>query len=241
MSCQHVQSVITDSLAAGGELPREVRAHADGCPACRAALERELALFSALDAGLHIRANAEVPADFIPRVRARIAGAPAPRRVLFPAWAAALSLAAIVLALAIGFLLPPHRPGPGNAGGITPPVVRTVPPTGAVPDTTPPLEKIAPTASSGHHSGRIPQTAAAQAHAPAVEVLVPQEDRMALARLVSKLTNPGSPQANTLMASLVRETDSPPIADLAIPPLEVKPLLPEPPESGPTGSGNGER
>jgi hypothetical protein len=43
------------------------------------------------------------------------------------------------------------------------------------------------------------------------------------------------------MASLAREADAPPIADLAILPLEVKPLLPEPPESGPAGSGNGER
>jgi anti-sigma factor RsiW len=241
MSCQHLQNVITDSLAAGAELPREVRAHAEGCPACRAALERERALFSALDAGLHARANAEVPAGFIPGVRARIAGTQSPRRLFFPAWAAVLSMAAVALALTIGFVLRPHGSGLGNVSEITPPVARTVLPTGAVPDTTPPLEKIAPTASSGHYSGRIPRKAAAQAHAPAVEVLVPQEDRMALARLVSKLTKPGSPQGNTLMASLVRETDSPPIADLVIPPLEVKPLLPEPLESGPIGSGNGER
>jgi hypothetical protein len=241
MSCQHVQSLITDSLAAGAELPREVRAHADGCPSCRAALETELALFSALDAGLHTRANAEVPADLLPRVRARIAGAAAPSRLLFPAWAAALSMAAVALALTIGFVRGPHGSRPDNDASITPLAARTVPPTGSVTSTTPPVEKIAPLVSSHHHSGHFPQTAAAQPHAPAVEVLVPQEDRIALARLVRRLTQPGSPQGKTLMASLAREADASPIADLAILPLEVKPLLPEPPESGPAGSGNGER
>jgi hypothetical protein len=241
MSCQHVQSVITDSLAAGAELPREVRAHADGCPACRAALETELALFSALDAGLHTRANAEVPADLLPRVRARIAGAAAPRRLLFPAWAAALSMAAVALALTIGFVRRPHGSRPGDDASITPLAARTVPPTGSVTSTTPPVEKIAPRGSSGRHAGHFPETAAAQPQAPAVEVLVPQEDRIALARLVRSLTQMNSRQSNTLRASLAREADAPAIVDLVIPPLEVKPILPEPPESGPTGSGNGER
>lgn len=224
MSCDYVQRTISDSLAAGVELPREVRAHADSCPACRAALEREQALFAALKTALHARANAGVPADFLPRVRVRIADAPVPLRLFFPAWVAAFSLAAVALALAIGFVLRPHRSGTSNGAGITPPVVRTVPPAVSVPGTTLPPGRITPSARSTPRIRRGVNSVKPQAPALAAEVLVSREDRLALALLVRKLEQAGSPQSRALAAPLVPEAELALPADLKIPHLEVKPL-----------------
>jgi hypothetical protein len=234
MSCERYQRAITDSLVAGGELPRELLAHADSCSACRAALEAESALFSAIDAGIRERVNVAPPPALIAGVRARLSNEPATWRRLFPVWVAALSMAAI--ALGVGLLLRPSRVPPGGLSENPSPVARNVPPVGMGPSGALPPEKIALLGRATQPPGPSITPSRPPARELDAEVLVPQEDRLALALLVRRLGQPGSPQNSALAASLLDPKELKPIADLQIPQLEVEPLA-----SGSSESGDGER
>jgi hypothetical protein len=234
MSCKHYQRAITESLAAGGELPRELRAHADSCLACGAALEAESALFSAIDEGLRERTNEVPPTGLIAGVRMRLANEPVTRRRLFPVWVAALSMAAV--ALGAGLLLRPSRVPPGDLPENPSPVAHNVPPVGTGPSGALPPKKIAPQGRATHSPRPSPTPATPQAPVLDAEVLVPQEDRLALALLVRRLGQHDSPQNSALAASLLDPKELKPIADLQIPQLEVEPLA-----SGSSESGDGER
>jgi hypothetical protein len=225
MLCEHVQRAITESLAAGAELPREIRSHAEACPACRARLESESALFTALDAGLRARAGSELPAGFLHRVRARLAEAPARRALFSPAWTAALSLAAIVLVA--GLALRVYRLRSFAPPDNTPPVAGNIA-SAQTPQSAPvPARENSPGAASVARS-RSPRKPAAQlAPGPGAEVLVSQEDRMAWALLVRNLARASALQRETLAAALTRAEDAPPIRDLSIAPLELRLLPPE--------------
>ena len=234
MSCEHYQKAIADSLASGGELSRELRVHVNICSVCRAMLEAESALFSAIDAGIRERVNVVPPPGLIAGVRTRLANEPAARRRPFPVWVAALSMAAV--ALGVGLLLRPSRVPPGDLPENSSPVAQNVPPVGTDPSGALPHEKIAPLGRATHSPRLSPTRAAAQAPVLEAEVLVPQEDRLALALLVRRLGQPGSPQNSALAASLLDPKELKPIADLQIPQLEVEPLA-----SGSSESGDGER
>ncbi|HVS74092.1 MAG TPA: hypothetical protein VHE23_01605 [Candidatus Acidoferrales bacterium] len=234
MSCEHYQKAINDSLAAGDELPRKLRAHADSCSACRAALEAESAFFSAIDAGIRKRVNEVPPPGLIAGVRTRLANEPATRRRLFPVWVAALSMAAV--ALGVGLLLRPFRDPPGSPPENPSPVAQNIPPVGAGPSGALPPEKIAPPGRATQPPGPSITPSRPPAQVLDAEVLVPQEDRLALALLVRRLGQPGSPQNSALAASLLDPKELKPIADLQIPQLEVEPLA-----TGSSESGDGER
>jgi hypothetical protein len=234
MSCEQYQKAITDSLAAGGELPRELRAHAEACLPCGATLEAESALFSAIDAGIRERVNEVPPPGLIAGVRTRLANEPVTRRRLFPVWVAALSMAAV--ALGVGLLLRPSRVPPGGLPENPSPVAHNVPPVGAGPSGALPHEKIALPGRATQPPGPSITPSRSPAQVLNAEVLVPQEDRLALDLLVRRLGQPGSPQNSALAASLLDPKEMKPIADLQIPQLEVEPLA-----SGSSESGDGER
>src|SRR5260370_12377511 len=80
MPCKHYKEALIEAAASGAEPQGELRAHLDACLDCRAAFKQEQSLFASIDAGLHVAANAEMPASLLPRVRARLDGAAAPRR-----------------------------------------------------------------------------------------------------------------------------------------------------------------
>jgi negative regulator of sigma E activity len=234
MFCEHYQRAIGDSLVADVELPRELHAHADSCSACRAALEAERALFSAIDASIRERVNEVPPPGLIAGVRARLTNEPVTRRRLFPVWVAALSMAAV--ALGVGLLLRPSRVPSGGLPENSSPVAHNVPPVGTGPSGALPPEKIAPPGRATQRPGPSITPSRPPAQVLDAEVLVPQEDRLALALLVRRLGQPGSPQNSALAASLLDPKELKPIADLQIPQLEVKPLA-----SGSSESGDGER
>jgi hypothetical protein len=77
MPCEHDKGALIEA-ASGVEPQGELRAHLESCDSCRAAFAEEQALFASIDAGLHAKANAEVPVSLLPRVRARLdeTGAP---------------------------------------------------------------------------------------------------------------------------------------------------------------------
>jgi hypothetical protein len=78
MPFEHHKDALIEAAATGVEPPGELRAHLVACDSCRAAFAEEQALFASIDAGLHVKVNADVPVSLLPRVRARLdeAGAP---------------------------------------------------------------------------------------------------------------------------------------------------------------------
>jgi len=98
MLCQHYKEALIEAAAGSVEPQGELRAHLEGCAACRAAFEQEQSLLASIDAGLHVAANAEVPASLLPRVRARLDEESAPRRIWSTNWLVLASAAAIIVA-----------------------------------------------------------------------------------------------------------------------------------------------
>ena len=78
MTCASRQAAFIELAATGAEPVSELCDHLRECPSCRAILERERNLFSAIDAGLYASTHVEVPGSLLPQVRARIAERSAP-------------------------------------------------------------------------------------------------------------------------------------------------------------------
>lgn len=98
MPCEHYKDALIEAAATGIEPQGELRSHLAACALCRAAFAEERALFSSLDAGLHVAANSEVPASLLPRVRARIAEETTATRSWATTWFALAGAAAMVVA-----------------------------------------------------------------------------------------------------------------------------------------------
>jgi hypothetical protein len=98
MPCRHYKNALIEGPASGAQPQGELRAHLDACASCRAAFEQEQSLFAAIDAGLHVAANAQVPASLLPRVRARVDGESSPRRVWVSNWLVLASATVMVVA-----------------------------------------------------------------------------------------------------------------------------------------------
>ena len=79
MPCQPYKGALIEAAASGAELQGDLRAHLDACASCRAAFEREQSLFTSIDSGLRVTANAEMPGSLLPHLRARLDEAAAPR------------------------------------------------------------------------------------------------------------------------------------------------------------------
>jgi hypothetical protein len=98
MSCQHHKDALIEAAASGAETQGELRTHLDACAACRAAFEQEQSLFASIDCGLHVTANAEVPASLSPRVRSRLDEESALRPIWGRNWLVLASAAVMVVA-----------------------------------------------------------------------------------------------------------------------------------------------
>jgi hypothetical protein len=98
MPCKPYKDALTEAAASGAHPQGELRAHLAGCADCRAALEQEQSLFDSIDNGLHVAANAEVPASLLPRLRARLDEESVPRRSWVSNWLVLASAAALVVA-----------------------------------------------------------------------------------------------------------------------------------------------
>jgi hypothetical protein len=71
MSCERYKTVIVEAAAAG-EVGPPLRLHLEDCAACRAAFADEQSLFSAIDASLSQRMNASPSPQFLPRIRSAV-------------------------------------------------------------------------------------------------------------------------------------------------------------------------
>jgi hypothetical protein len=98
MPCKHYKDALIEAAASGAQPQADLRAHLAECADCRAAFEQEQALFASIDAGLHVTANAEMPASLLPRVRARLDEESVPRRIWATNWLVLASATVMVVA-----------------------------------------------------------------------------------------------------------------------------------------------
>jgi hypothetical protein len=144
MPCENYKNALIEAAASGTEPQAALRMHLAACAACRAAFEQEQSFFNSIDAGLHVSANPEVPTSLLPRVRARLDDASAPRRIWAANWLVLASAAAIIVCLFIARVV--WRPNivrkPAETAGKTsgPPMV-TLSPHNPTPVVAPPLGK----------------------------------------------------------------------------------------------------
>ena len=144
MPCKPYKDALIEAAATRTEPQGDLRAHLAACTDCRIAFEQEQSLFAAIEAGLQVAANAEVPASFLPRVRARLDEESAPRRIWAANWLVLASAAVIVVGFfaARVFLRPSVIQQPVETAGkpiVAPPV--TVPALNRAPEPVPPAEK----------------------------------------------------------------------------------------------------
>jgi len=196
----------------------ELRAHLDVCLDCRAAFEREQSLFASINTGLHVTANADVPASLLPRVRARLDEEIAPqRRWIQPMIFAAASVA---LAFVIFVFARPHHPSPGRQAKETPqlPVSET-----------PVTDDRHPNSGSGSqivsfNRTRVHSTLLRPVASSQPEVLVPPDEREAFSRFVAVLDERREVALALVTPAPLTKDESPSLEPLQINGLEIKPL-----------------
>ena len=221
MPCENYREALTEAAAADSAPSSELRSHLDGCASCRAAFAEERQLFAVVDAGLRAKANAEMPASLLPRVRANLNELSVPRRSWIPAFAAIAAAAAIVIGIVfvrgVGRRVPEQGPQTAAAA-------RSVVPSETIsaPVAVPHVETSAP--SSKHRSAQEVRTTTA-VHVTDVAVVVPAGQKQAIDALLASV------QHGEVMADVLRaEKPELPLPELevsplAISPLEMKPLV----------------
>ncbi len=225
MACQRYKESVVEA-ALGAILPRqqaELDAHLTGCSDCRAALERQRRLLTAIDAGLAAQFAGEPSPEFAARVRQRVDQEQAPANAL-QGWIAVAAGALALLALvAVWFGRPSATKGPtsGSAHGI-----QIAPSQGrqaSVAQTAPTAEQTAPSGGqvpahgAARRGPRLTRQLAASSAVP--EVLVPAGQQEAVLRLYAAL------QSGRVDAALLLAPHAPlATAELYIPPLELDEL-----------------
>ena len=222
MPCEHYKDALIEAAATGASPQGELRAHLAACASCRAAFEQEQSLFTAIDFGLHVAANTEVPPSLLPRVRAaldEVAVAPRLR------WVQPLVFASACVVFAfLTFLMarPRHVATDDQAKRI--PVAPAVTPGTNTPG------KISPTDTQtasvrfnqSHTVGNSAILHSAASSNP--EVLVPPDEREAFARLVATM-NERSEVGKALLSQRPEKKDALVSVDpLQIADLEIEPL-----------------
>jgi hypothetical protein len=182
MPCQHYKDALIEAAASGAEPQGELCAHLAGCADCRAAFEQEQSLFTSIDAGLYVAANAEVPASLLPGVHARLDETVATQRRRFQPWI--FAAASVVLAFAIFLLARPHPSRPDSQAKQSPQIqVSELPMTNTDHQSSgPDMQIVSSNMNSSQTRGHSTLLRSVAASQP--EVLVPPDEREALARFI---------------------------------------------------------
>jgi hypothetical protein len=221
MPCKHYKDALIETAASGAEPQGDLGAHLAGCADCRAAFEQERSLFASIDAGLHVAANAEVPASLLPCVRARLEEESAPRRSWAANWLVVASAAVIVIGFfAARALLQPNvvqQPIESAGKPVVPPLV-TAPPQNHAPVRVLPVEK----SSASQHQGvvaKLPLEHSPQAKGKNVpEVLVPHDQELLLAEYAEQWSLHKHPLL------LAQEFDATVLSPLQVAPIQIDEL-----------------
>jgi hypothetical protein len=182
MPCENYREALTEAAATVSAPSRDLRSHLDACASCRAAFTEELQLFAAIDTGLRASANYDVPATFLPRVRASLENVSTSRSRLAPFLIFAAASAAIVLTVFVA-TRPPHGIDGTQAkqNFSAPPGEKPVTNVGRETSGTPAV------AASSHSHRAMPRgnsVPANSASSTQLEVLVPPEEREAFAQFI---------------------------------------------------------
>lgn len=215
MLCERYQEWMIPA-AFGGLAPergRELQAHVAVCAPCRAELERVKALTGAIDRGVAASVSAQPSPDLASRVRARIAGSPAPASWPFARWmplAAGALAAAAVLAL---WLRPRATPAPPQKA---PPVTAI---SAASPVEIPPSRAERAALPKMAHRNSVP----ARESVAGLHVLVPPGEWNAVVRLAAAV-NQGRVDGRPLVAAAEQSRAELGVKELQIAPLEIQRL-----------------
>ena len=122
MFCESYRKVLSESVATGERLPRELQLHLAECGACESAFVAEQRLFASIDSAMSAAVNVDVfPVSLLPRVREQIALVPerAAWRVFLTVFAVAPVLVA-VFAVSVWYLRHPVSglSTSGNVAGV---------------------------------------------------------------------------------------------------------------------------
>jgi hypothetical protein len=234
MSCKHYRAKLTEA-AATGQVDAALQSHLERCAPCGEIFANEQDLFSAIDASVTLQANRTPSAAFLPRVRAAIelegsGGSPRAAKYWF-SWLPITAVAAamcLVLVFAARFRSRPLvQPQPiANVtakGSVFPGLAEREAAT-----SEPSVGEPSPgKASAGMPSGRREPGVQGSVVGASPEILVPNDEREALARFVAGLS-----QRREVALALARPSPfvaTPDVAGsepLEIVKLEVPPLVP---------------
>jgi hypothetical protein len=231
MSCEHYQAVMVEAAAAG-EVAPPLRLHLEACAKCRTAFADVQSLFSAMDAGLSAGMNIFPRPEFLPRIRSAVdlqnSGRAFRAADVWFRWSqVAGAVAAVCLALlfAVRHHSLTHQGQPSVMNALARgPAGAQVHPQQVRPEHEPAVRALAvPMQRPAKHM--LPVRAARIEREP--EILVPPEERLALAQFVAGLS-----QRREVALALARpspfepQSETSPGRALEIPNLEVPPLIP---------------
>jgi len=213
---------LIEAAASGTQPQGDLRAHLNVCLDCRAAFEQEQSLFASIDTGLHLTANAEVPASLLPRVRTRLDEATAPQHRWLQPWI--LAAASVALVLAIFLFARPHHPRPDDQAKQTPQIPSGgAPATNAGPQNSGPAAQIV-SSNSNNSQTRVHSTLLRPVASSQPEVLVPPDEREAFSSFVAVLGERREVALALVTPTPQTKDESASLNPLQINGLEIKPL-----------------
>ncbi len=222
MPCKHYKDALIEAAASGAQPQGDLRSHVAECADCRAAFEQEQTLFASIDVGVHGTANAQVPASLLPRIRARLDEEIAPQR----RWIQPLIFAAasVVLLFAVFLFARPHSTRPDNQAKQTPQIPASEPPTTNVhnPNSVPGTQIVSSNVNSSQTRGHSTLLRPVASNQP--EVLVPPDEREALARFVVVLQARREAVVALVTRAKPAKDETASLELLQINGLEIKPL-----------------
>ena len=218
MLCEHYKNALVEAAATGSEPQETLRAHLAGCAPCRASFAAEQQLFAAIDAGLHVSANAEVPASLLPCVRARLDEEAAPHRGWVSSWVAIAATAALILIL---ISVRSRRSNPAGQNPQNSTVAQTVS-SAEIPEAA---IGAPPETNSGHRMNKhhAPPRVEISAAVEQISVLLPAGQKEAIDSWLAGFQR-GKVKADDLLA----KNPDLPLQDLQIAPLDVSPIKMDP-------------
>jgi hypothetical protein len=222
MPCKPYKDALIEAAASGAEPQGDLSSHLAGCTDCRATFEREQALFASIDAGLHVTANAEMPASLLPRVRARLDETVATQRGWFQPWV--FVTASVALTFAIFLFARPHPSRTDSQAKQTPQILGSETPVkNARPQISGPAAQIV--WSNVNNSQRLSRSTLLHTVASSQpEVLVPPDEREALARFIVVLHEREEVAVALVTPATPSKDESASLEPLQINGLEIKPL-----------------